>query len=385
MVYNMPMPLISGVHIDNFRVLRDFHLEGARRFNFLVGPSEIGKTSVLEAVSMMSMSGDFTDCVSINALARGAAVNNQGDNIIAVASLFHEFRPLPICLGVEIQTGALGVVKFDTQIVPVLGNTIISEGDIGVFGTQGANLLLSNGRFNGLKCCVKAGGGISGKGHSFLRLSEQPPRDETFVMEEPLVRNGKTAKKIPLSGEDVGEFRCVSLFVNQPMLAIAIDMALANKKTKEIVEVLQRINPDIADFTMINNKPHVDIGLEKMVPMHITGEGIRRAITTLGYLCAKDHNVHVEDEIGEGIYFGSQPHFLRAVLQFAKQEGKQIFATTHSKDILLALKKVLAEDTDLRDDVAVFSFMHSKRGNVRATPYLYEDIDRCINNDIEIR
>lgn len=385
MVYNMPMPLISGVHIDNFRGLRDFHLEGARMFNLLVGPSEIGKTSVLEAISLVTGAGDITGCVNLNRHARGAIVQNQGDAAAAVASFFHEFRPLPILLGVEIITKTFGAVRVDEQIVPVLGDAVVTEQNVSVFGAQGATSLLAEGSFNGLKGSIKVSGKISGKGHSILRLNEYPPRADPFIMEEPASRNGKGKKKAPLSEEETGELRTTSLFVNQPMHGIAIEMALANKKTKDIVAVLKRINPDIADVAMIGNKAHVDIGLEKMVSMHVTGDGVRRAMTILGYLCAKEYKVHLEDEIGAGIYFGSQPRFLRAVLQFAKQEDKQIFATTHNKDVLLALKKVLAEDAGLRDDVAVFSFMPSKRGNVRATPYLYRDIDRCLENDIEIR
>ena len=385
MVYNMPMPLISGVHIDNFRGLRDFHLEGARMFNLLVGPSEIGKTSVLEAISQATGVGNITGCVDINRHARGAIVQNQGDAVAAVASFFHEFRPLPILLDMEIGTTTFGVVRIDTQIVPVLGDTIVTEKDAGVFGAQRATSLLADGSFNGLKHSVKVSGTISGKGHGFVRLNGQAPHADSFVMEELISHNGKGKKKTPLSEEEMGELRCAALFVNQPMHGIAIEMALANKKTKEIVQVLQMINSNILDVAMIGNKAHVDIGLEKMVSMHVTGDGVRRAMTILGYLCAKEYKVHLEDEIGAGIYFGSQPRFLRAVLQFAKQEGKQIFATTHNKDVLLALQKVLAEDADLRDDVVVFSFMRSKRGNVRATPYLYEDIDRCLDSDIEIR
>ena len=386
MVYNNGvMSPISGVHIDNFRGLRDFHLEGARMFNLLVGPSEIGKTSVLEAMFLVTGAGDIAGCVNLNRHARGAIVQTQDDAIAAAASFFHEFRPLPVLLSVEIETNTFGTVRVDGQIVPVLGDAVVTEKDVSVFGAQGANSLLAEGSFNGLKASIKMSGKISGKGHSFLRLNEYPVRADPFVMEEPVSRNGKGKKRSPLSEEETGELRSASLFVNQPMQGIAIEKALANKKTKDVVDVLKRINPDIADVAMIGNKAHVDIGLEKMVPMHVTGDGVRRAMTILGYLCAKEYKVHLEDEIGAGIYFGSQARFLRAVLQFAKQEGKQIFATTHNKDVLLALQKVLADDADLRDDVAVFSFMRDKRDNVQATPYLYEDIDRCLDNDIEIR
>lgn len=389
MVYNMPMPLISGVHIDNFRGLRDFHLEGARMFNLLVGPSEIGKTSVLEAIFLMSLVGNMKNCVVLNRL-RGAIVDNKRDAIAATASFFHHFQPLPILLGADTVLGKNGAARLDVEIVPILGNNVVSYQDTGAFGIQKnpGSFLDADGRFDGLKCFVRMSGGVAGSGYSISRIGDNDIQPEPFVVEEELYRADGKKGKIPyseFSEEDRDGLRINPFFISFPSPGPALENVLTNKKKDDIIKVLGRVNPNITDMAMIKDRAHVDIGLERMVSMHIVGDGVRRTLTTLGHLCVKEYNIYLEDEIGAGVYFSAQKEYLRAVLQFAKQEGKQIFATTHSKDILTALKKVLAEDADLRDDVAVFSFMHSKRGNVRATPYLYEDIDRCLDSDIEIR
>lgn len=384
MVYNNGvMSPISGVHIDNFRGLRDFHLEGARMFNLLVGPSEIGKTSVLEAIHLLSIASNIRNGLDMNRL-RGAVIEDQHDAAFALASLFYKFRLSTITLGTTI-TGALGKVDVKVEFVPFMDDSEVSRKEPGVLGIQSGDLTKSD-IFNALKRTVEFTGAVTGRGHNFLRLQESGNHTEPFVEEKPITHIGKTG---PTSlSVDEGLFLLWNaLFVRTPSLQDAAREATRHKKKQEVIDIVRKINPQISDFSPDGERrmPLVDIGLEKMVSSHILGDGARRVLGMLGNLCSKDYKVHLEDEIGVGIYFSSLPHFLRAVLQFAKQEGKQIFATTHSKDILLALKKVLAEDADLRDDVAVFSFMPSKRGNVRATPYLYEDIDRCIDSNIEIR
>ena len=65
-------------------------------FNLLVGPSELGKTTVLEV-------SPFLHQILIRALALidcgGASINNEFDARSALATLFHKLSPDPIRLG----------------------------------------------------------------------------------------------------------------------------------------------------------------------------------------------------------------------------------------------------------------------------------------------
>src|SRR5437773_7336880 len=49
----MPGYSLDNVTIDGFRGLRNFHLDGLGLINILVGPNNSGKTSVLEALSIL--------------------------------------------------------------------------------------------------------------------------------------------------------------------------------------------------------------------------------------------------------------------------------------------------------------------------------------------
>lgn len=375
------MSFISSIAIDNFRGLRDFQMEGARMFNLLVGPSEIGKTTVLESLDIMSF-GHFLDVNLLN-LMRGAQIENENDAIVAAASLFHNFRPVPISMAItRARDDTFEDMDIRVEIVPVKGDTVVSHSDMR--GIQITNPFLAGfDQFDGLKLSVEMSGAVVAKGHKFIRPRRKDMQSGAYEMSQDIARADETST--PLSQEEIKNLRWDSYMVHHPMPKEGIDMATMNKKKNAIVEILMAIDPKIIDVATVSDTAYMDIDLEKMVSMHIAGNGIRQVLGTLGHLCSKDYNIYLEDEIGAGIYFGSQKIFLRAVLRFAKQEGKQIFATTHNKDVLVALKEVLAEEEYLRDDAAVFSFMRDKEGKVWADAYLYEDIDRCIANGIDIR
>ncbi|MGI9338301.1 MAG: AAA family ATPase [Gammaproteobacteria bacterium] len=376
---------ISSIAINNFRGLCDFRMEGAAPvFNLLVGPSEIGKTSVLEAMSLMSVSTDMAGAVGFNRM-RGATVNNQSDAVAAAKSLFHNFRLQPIELETAIKS-AFGNVTAKIEIVPVMDDNVVSYREADKISAQmGTVASTQTARFNGFKRTVEYARDFAGKGYNFFRIRDDGVRLDKFVEEEAFFRIDEAGKKHALSPKDMDFLLWNAVFICYPDIRVAIDAATTNKREAAIVDILKMINPQVAGFALSEKTPLIDIGLDQMMPLHIAGDGLRRVLGMLGNLCSKSYSVHLEDEIGAGVYFGALPTFLRAVFDFAIREGKQIFATTHSKDVLVALKEVLTEREDLREDAAVFSFMHDKKGKVRAGAYLYEDIDRCIANDIEIR
>jgi AAA15 family ATPase/GTPase len=52
------------------------------------------------------------------------------------------------------------------------------------------------------------------------------------------------------------------------------------------------------------------------------------------------------DQIEDGFYFKRLPSIWRVIHKFAKENGTQIFATTHSQECLDALLPVLEENED---------------------------------------
>ena len=139
------MQSISSIFIDNFRGLRDFRMEGAQMFNLLVGPSEIGKTTVLEAIELTSF-GELGGVNFLNQL-RGARIENERDVIVAAASFFHNFRPTPISMAITtIPNDAFGAAcssKWKSSLSRAMMLILSHNGARGTKITGGAYRLLS--------------------------------------------------------------------------------------------------------------------------------------------------------------------------------------------------------------------------------------------------
>ena len=119
--------------------------------------------------------------------------------------------------------------------------------------------------------------------------------------------------------------------------------------------------------------------------MHLMGKGFIEILSILGPIPNPTTNLFLIDEIANGVYHGILPDFLRALLTFARKNDKQIFAVTHSKDLLVALAEVLEKDEEFREDAGCFSFSRVKHDEVFATAYPYEAIAHCVKNGIELR
>ena len=375
---------IKEIHIKNFRGLRDFKMEGARMFNLLVGPSELGKTTVLEGMAIAALGID--SCLGVNRL-RGASINNEFDAHSALETLFHKLSPDPIRLGLRLNSDICGDYMLNKSIVAELMDRVVSYNDPSLDEKIHTNSKVSLENFNGLCAKTTISGNIEGEFINRVLLDKNgfEHNKPEFVKELRIKRDGNfiDMKKLELSNLDEESH---TYFLPHNNVATAIKIATKYKKKDFIIKALRRINPSIADFALSEDPQLlVDIGLSKMVPIHILGDGANSILSTLGHLCHPAIKIYLIDELALGLYYRSQKSLLKSMLLMAKEENKQIFATTHSADILLALKQVLDEEESLREDAVCFSFLRDKNGDIQATPYEYVALQHSLEHGFDIR
>ena len=375
---------IKDIHIENLRGLRDFKMEGARMFNLLVGPSELGKTTVLEGITIAALGLD--SCLGVNRM-RGASINNEFDARSALETLFHKLSPDPIRLGFRVSSDICSDYTINKILFAELMNRVVSYNEVSLDEKNHANSknLLEN--FNGLCAKTTISGNIKGELINKVVLDKNGFEHKEVEIKQPL-RIQRDGNFSDMEDSEISNLdaEVETFFLRHNDATVAIKIATKYKKKDFIIKALRRINLSIADFALSEDaQPLVDIGLPKMVPMHILGDGAMSILSTLGHLCHPDLKIYLIDELALGLYYRSQKALLKSMLLMAKEENKQIFATTHSADILLALKQVLDEEESLREDAVCFSFLRNKEGNIKAIPYDYEAIRHGIENDLEIR
>ena len=75
------------------------------------------------------------------------------------------------------------------------------------------------------------------------------------------------------------------------------------------------------------------------------------------------------------------------LLTLSRDRHIQVFATTHSLEILTGLREVLhgQEFADYRDSTCCYTLQRDKDDLVRAYRYGYADFNHCLENGMEIR
>ena len=364
------MSFLQNIHIRNFRVLRDLKLEGFRRFNLFVGPNDTGKTSALEAIALGVSAGDFQKIIGIgNWLFRGHQIASPEEVARNFSFLFSNMEPGKISLSLDMRLSPFGSVASEVEIFPR------GQKDALPYGAKGNPALPTLSRpFMALQSEAKFSGGVKA-----VSTHEIIAGDEGLYP-----RTIKREIQFPKADVPIRLLTCV--FVGDSDVASAIDIISRDRPHFEsVLDVLRVIEPKLVDIRLGKNNYAIAAIGDRIVPMHLMGDGFKEILSILGPIPDPAVSLFFIDEIAKGVYHGIQPDFLRALLTFARKNDKQIFAVTHSKDLLVALAEVLEKDEEFREDAVCFSFSRVKHDEVFATAYPYEAIAHCLKNDIEFR
>ena len=100
-----------------------------------------------------------------------------------------------------------------------------------------------------------------------------------------------------------------------------------------------------------------------------------------------DVEVLLIDELEYGLHYQAIAPLLATLLRLSAERGIQVFASTHSIDVLQRLQQVLSsEDSSLyRNTTTCYTIQRDKDGLVQSYRYNYEQFDHCIQHAIEIR
>ncbi|MDE2956543.1 MAG: ATP-binding protein [Bacteroidota bacterium] len=167
----------------------------------------------------------------------------------------------------------------------------------------------------------------------------------------------------------------------------AVQEILINKLDQELLEVLRQISPDIDRMAVVGQTVYVDIGLKKMMPLKTLGNGLVRAAHLYSTALSGAIHIMLIDEIENGLHHEGVECLLEALLSISGKRNIQFFATAHSLDVLIRLQSLLQRDglLPIREDVRCFVLAKNRHGKVIAYNYDHEQFDHCVQHRIEIR
>ncbi len=365
--------------ISRFRGLSRLELDGLGDFNVLLGANDVGKTSVLEAIFLL------TGFANLNLPVRVTNWRNYVVHDFDALSLF--FNDLNTKDPIEIEAISRDSLERRNLVIAARTSETGAETETGRLGSgrNGDGLSATGAR----EAADRSTSSIpSGRRALLYEATLQRTGAEPLAFSGTLVvRDGNPEVTIdPPSGVDEiisARFVLPRFEYNSDSIAEVI----VNKKKALLVEYLRRINPRIEDVAVSGNVVHVDTGLRTMMPLNMFGSGMVRAAHMLALGIEGDHRILLIDEIENGLHYRAIPPLLEALIKFSSDRGVQVYITTHSLDILSALQHVLGQDefARYRSKTNCYALHTDKESLVRSYRYEYSQFDHCLAHGIEIR
>lgn len=363
---------LERLSIRGFRGLEHVELEDLRQFNLIVGKNDVGKTSVLEAV--MLISGAVPQVLIGIQNLRKYVVGDTND----ISLLLHRMD-----LDQQVDMSA-STHQDERQLTVAASNaalTVDPKSQLQNGGGQKTDVHTDTGAYSSVpqltafdyEVVIRPRGTSESR---MFRCSLSVSNAEititpTTVAGDPEESLLKTRLLVPGSGYD----------------AASISDVLIAKRQDELLECLRSVHPYIASIATKNDTTYVDVGLDVMIPLNMCGSGFVRAAQIFAQCLAGDVQILLVDEIGSGLHHSAIGPLVEALLTVSEEQNVQVFATTHSLAMLQSLEKTLGNDKfdRFRDKTATYVLARRQDSRSCAYRYDYDQFAHAVSHGIEIR
>lgn len=355
--------MFKSVSIKNFRSIADLNVEDMRRVNVVVGGNNSGKTSLLEAMFLLSGMSQIQLAVTVHNF-RGMVVENDRDFLC----LFNRFL-IDNSIFLQAQTDKGERTLYIEPLFQTDFFAASRQSEDSVFGSNSGE---------GNIQVIPENTGISGIRYRF----KENENEHTLTMSYRL-RKAESAKEYTE--------KVLCHFLNEKTimgggLDKKVERLVVEKRIDRIVTVLQKIEPAITAVSLgASGMIYVDTGGSKLMPLNVMGDGIRRMLSILVTISNAENGAVLVDELENGFHIGSMSVLWKAILDACKEYNVQLVATTHSYECIEALSAECDGADEQSDNVRLFRIERQENGTHRVFKYSKDLIEGSVENGIEVR
>ncbi|MBI5418254.1 ATP-binding protein [Candidatus Poribacteria bacterium] len=315
--------------IENFRGITNLEINDMKRFNLLVGRNNCGKTSVLEAIFLLSGMSNPQLPLNIH-LFRDLILTSDDDFRFL-------FRNLDFAIPIDIN-GIIDNRQRKLKVTPLYSGVSQSE------KTLQKEITNQKDRNISYTSPVRLVEGIN----LDFYINKIHYQGQIRIKESKIIPSVKNYKE---------ELHCSMLTPKTSMVVNDKQMEglLVQKKLDKVLNVLREIEPKILDIRMgAGNMIYVDIGKERYIPLNVMGDGMRKILTMIATIVDMKNGVILIDEIENGLHYTSLSVAWKAFFAACKEYDVQLIATTHSYECIEAFSKVYEDVYSDGDDIRLY-------------------------------
>jgi len=362
--------MMESFHIDNFKNLKSLSIDRLRRVNLIVGKNNVGKSTLLEAISIYLANASEEHLRKLLA--------NRGEDIVRNGDIDAKI----------IKAHYLSLYNGRKETYKRLDNSIIvGEGKYGTYIQQVYIGELTEIDDNGKRKQVTK-----------IMYEDDMPKDMSdfsnvssglLIVNQDnhfLIRYDNRHSQTAIV-KDICPFQYVhTIDFNTDDNAILFDKVAMTPEEKYIIQALNIINPDIEKLNFLNADdikgrriPLVSIG-DKRYRLSSMGDGINRILTIILALLNCKDGVLLLDEFETGLHYSVQDQLWKIIFMLSEKLNVQVFVTTHSNDCVNSFARTNEQG------VGQLIRLVNQDGDI--VPTVFDDVEDlrfASNNSVELR
>ncbi len=311
---------LTEIEISQFKCFNGFKASGFKRVNLIGGKNNIGKTAFMEAC--------FINVRSVN-------VNTMFTAIVNIKA----FRESSNLFGKNV----------DSQELLDVTRNYVSRSN------------------------------LSGKAFAILEKDGIKEYQFNFNGESKTIN----AKELTMTIEHVSNISFIDNFGwENYRLTKAFQAIQKQDKESELSRYIQQFDDSIESFKVIGDKPQCKTNGEYRDITEF-GDGLKHYISIICALYECTNGYLFIDEIDNGIHYSQLNRLWELILTLSKTNNCQVFATTHSKEMLEAFARV-AKKLD-EQDISYTILVKNKRQEIKTISLDYEMLLESMAQGHEVR
>ncbi len=309
--------MITSLHIKNFRGFEDLEIKDLKRVNLFAGKNNTGKTSVLEALFLLGGPNNLFGPAQLRSL-REHNSNFFPMTVDDVSVLFHRLAPDAVIdleqvvdgrreevslMLREVFRASLPTAPLQTDAAPVpssFGPPLMHVQEYVVRAREGAGAFAESSL-------------LFGQAQRMIG-AQLPDRPPTILMSSPPALDTPEMESFSHI-EELGQ-------------------------TEGLVRALQEIDPRLKRLVLLakNGATRIygDLGLGRLLPLSAMGDGAFRLLAILLAIARAQNGAILIDDVDSGLHHTVREKTWAAIGQAAEQYETQVFATTHSLEMVRA-------------------------------------------------
>ena len=312
--------MLKEIEIQNFRCFEQIKISGFERVNLIGGKNNAGKTALLEALLL-------TVAPQTRTLSMLRDFRNESSKSLPAMPL----RGWNTLFRVPQKNKFIVIFKKEDNNNPYqLEISLNSSVNLNqVLTDEGAEKIIDylsrdDSRFSGLTIKLT-------RNEQELATSSSIDRSR-----DPIITGSiSTTNGLPIIPSWIR--------ISGKELTEAYDRSRLDDKDSEVLKAFQILDPaieSVESFSIGQPTLYLRKKGEKRLPLSLFGDAMNRVADIILKLVNSEHKILLIDEIENGIHHTNQRNFWRVLFRLAVELDTQIFATTHSLEMLQAFAEV---------------------------------------------